>query len=244
MKPVRSALRYVVMAFLTLLLAMAFGFGLMRAVHAAEPAQGVPQLATRDLSAAPGAAYAEDAMAAVLDWLERVRALQADFVQQGPDGARARGTLYLERPGKIRFEYEPSVPILIVADGKTLNFIDYEVGQVTSWPVKETPLALLLEPAAALEDKITLATGAGPLAGMIAVVANDPKHPEYGTLTLFFARDEDGGLGLRSWQVLDAQGLLTTVTLGKTRLNPVIADDRFRFEDPRQGPVRRPRRAG
>lgn len=239
----KAALRFIAILGLCLGAGLAAGAGLARAVAA----QDLPTMALED----PAGAHLEDPAAEVFAWLAALHSLEADFVQQGPTGAIARGTLYLERPGKARFEYEPSVPILIVADGDMLRFIDYEIGQVTPLPVKETPLALLLEPVAALKERIEIVDqGPGPMPGGIALAVRDPKHPEYGTLTLFFDQLGDDGekkaaaLRLLGWQVLDGQGQTTHIMLGAQKTNIALSQKLFSFEDPRRGPVAKRPRAG
>lgn len=240
-----AALRFIAIVGLCLAAGMAMGVSLARAVAAQDGP--LPTQALSDPAA--------DALASpetlVFEWLDGIDSLKADFVQRGPTGAIARGTMYLERPGKARFEYEPSVPVLIVADGDVLHFIDYEVGQVTPLPVKETPLALLLEPTDDLRQRIDIIdAGPGPVAGTIAMAVRDPKHPEYGVLTLFFqrqAKDESedeaarGKLSLQGWQILDGQGQVTEISLTDQAVNIALADKLFSFKDPRRDQVRRPR---
>lgn len=237
-----SALRYIALLGLCLAAGLAAGVSLARAVAA----QDLPTMALED----PAGDRLDDPAGLVFGWLATIDSLRAEFVQQGPTGAIARGTMYLERPGKARFEYEPSVPILIVADGDVLRFIDYEVGQVTPLPVKETPLALLLEPEAALRGRIEIVDhGPGPMPGSVAVAVRDPKHAEYGTLTLFLDQGGDAAktgtaTRLLGWQVLDGQGQTTHIMLGEQASNIALPDTLFSFEDPRRGPVSRRPRAG
>ena len=77
-------------------------------------------------------------------YLNAITTLQAKFLQIGPRGEIAEGVFYLARPGKLRFEYNPPAPALIVADGFRLVFYDRDLDQVTAWPVGATPLAPLL----------------------------------------------------------------------------------------------------
>ncbi len=78
--------------------------------------------------------------------LRAITTLRADFVQTDLRGNRLRGVLTLKNPGKIRFQYEKGVPILVVSDGKALTFIDYGVRQVQRWPIRNSPLGALLNP--------------------------------------------------------------------------------------------------
>lgn len=176
---------------------------------------------------------------AVEKYLNSVKSLRARFVQQAPDGSVSRGTFHLERPGRVRFEFEGDVPILIVSDGRILNMVDYEMGQVTKWPIKDTPLALLVADEIVLGENVTLvSSGPGDLANMISITARNPKKPEQGTMTLVFSAEPgvDGGppqMTLRAWQVIDAQGGLTTVTLAQTEVNLKLEASLWKFKDPR-----------
>lgn len=176
-------------------------------------------------------------------WLKTTRSLNADFSQQGADGKFVRGTLTLEQPGRVRFEYEPSVPMLIVAREGSLFFIDYEVNQLSRYPIKETPLAPLLNPEVidTAPLRVTEVINRDGSASLY-VTSEDPKHREYGTLTMVFDRTAAGKVALRSWSVLDGQGNLTQITLENVRENVEVADATFKFRDPRRtrGP-RRPR---
>ena len=186
---------------------------------------------------------------AIESYLNSIISLKARFIQDGPDGKRVQGTFYLERPGRVRFEYEEGVPYLIVSDGKTLNLIDYDVGQITRWPIKDTPLALLVAERIDLSRDVLLEEIApGGLANLVAITARDPKKPTQGTLTLTFEQlaSPAGGpprLILRGWRVIDAQGGLTTVRLLENETNIAMDPVLWSFKDPRGKRVgRRPRR--
>lgn len=187
-------------------------------------------LETREVAATGG----DISLEAIETYLNSIRTLKADFVQVAESGQVARGQFFLERPGKVRFEYQGDVPILIVSDGTILNFIDYEVNQVTRWPVKETPLSLLLEDHITFgEDVEITGTGPGPLANMTAVTAHDPEKPEQGMLTLLFSKTGEQGLRLDAWKVVDAQGAETTVSLSDYQANVSLNDGLWEFDDPR-----------
>mgnify|MGYP000873025087 CR=1 FL=1 len=102
-------------------------------------------LASPALAQAPAAAAQGDLAGAVAA-LRAIGTMRADFVQTDRNGQRLRGVLTLKRPGKIRFQYEKGVPILIVSDGSALSFVDYEVRQVQRWPIRNSPLGALLDP--------------------------------------------------------------------------------------------------
>lgn len=182
----------------------------------------------------------ERRLVAVEAYLNEIQTLSARFTQQSPTGALSRGKLHMERPGKIRFEYDGDVPLLIVGDGKNLNLIDYEMNEITRWPVNDTPLAFLVSKRVDFtKSKVTLNyTGPESVANMISVTAQNPKKPEQGSLTLMFeanaaGADEPLKLTLRAWQVIDAQGSRTTVSLTALDINAPLTQTLWTFKDPR-----------
>lgn len=186
-------------------------------------------------AAAQSAPQKSDTLAQVENHLRLVNTLRADFTQTADTGAVSQGQMALAKPGKIRFEFEKGVPLLIVSNGSVLSMVDYEVAQVTRWPVKETPLALLLDAKVSLRGRATIVPPNETPPGYLAVEGRDPKHPEYGTITLFFQKTPQGpaGLMLAGWRVLDGQGRTTLVQLSNVRLNVSVPQSAFTFRDPR-----------
>lgn len=203
-------------------------------------------LASLGLAAAASAApllhaqsVPSSALTAVQAHLRATNTMTADFVQTDRNGQRLRGKLTLKRPGKIRFEYQKGVPLLIVGDGNSLTMIDYEVRQVQRWPVKNSPLTVLLDPDRDLAAFAKLIPTGDD--NVISVEVRDPKRPEFGTITMVFTRDASApaGLRLRGWVALDAKKNRTRIDLADQRFNVAVADSAFRWTDPRAN--RRPR---
>jgi len=165
--------------------------------------------------------------------LRAISTMRADFVQTDRNGQVLTGKLTLKQPGKIRFQYEKGVPLLIVGDGKALTLIDYEVRQVQRWPIKNSPLGALLDPNRDVMKYGRLVPAANPQ--LIGVEVRDKAHPEYGVITLFFVRNASapGGLELSSWASLDAQNTRTVVSLANQQYGLAVGDNTFRFNDPR-----------
>jgi outer membrane lipoprotein-sorting protein len=183
--------------------------------------------------AAPAAAQTND-LAQVQNHLRAVNTMTATFTQTDRAGKTLTGTLSLKKPGKIRFQYEKGVPILVVGDGKALTFIDYSVRQVQRWPIGNSPLGVLINP----DQDIARYAKVVPTgdARVLTVEGYDPKHPEYGRITMVFARDGSapGGLMLQGWVMLDSQGNRTTIRLADQRFNVPVSDGTFRWNDPRR----------
>ena len=181
--------------------------------------------------AAPAPATGE--LAAVQHHLQSVETMTAAFSQTDRSGKVLTGVLTLKKPGKIRFQYEKGVPILIVGDGHALTFIDYSVKQVQRWPIGNSPLAVLIDPTRVTRVAKVVPT---PDPQMVSVEANDPKHPEYGRMTLFFQRSAGapGGLMLQGWISVDSQNNMTKIRLSNQRFNAAVSDRTFLWNDPRR----------
>jgi chaperone LolA len=192
----------------------------------------IPALA----AAAPARA---DDLAQVQQHLASVTSMTASFAQQDRNGRVVTGEMTLKRPGKIRFQYQKGVPQLIVADGRSLYFIDYQVRQVNRWPIGNSPLAVLLNPKRDITRFAKLNPTGDPR--VISIVVHDPDHPEYGRITMIFDKNASapGGLMLQGWVALDSQNNVTRIRLSNQRFNADIADGAFRWNDPRQRGPRR-----
>ena len=209
----------------------------MRAVMAGALAVAIP--AALALPAAPVAAQA-DQLDQVVSALRSIGTMKADFVQTDRNGQSVRGELTLKNPGRIRFEYEKGVNMLVVSDGKALTLVDYDVNQVQRWPISNSPLGALLDPNRDVKRYGKLKATGNP--DVVSVEVRDPNKPEYGVITLIFVKDAGapGGLELASWVALDSQNQRTTVRLSNQRYGVSVADSAFRFQDPRRT-SRRPR---
>ena len=151
---------------------------------------------------------------AILDrvsmYLSSVQTMVGNFVQVGPDGQRTQGTFYMQKPGKIRFEYNPPTPIDIIADGSSVVVRDRNLATQDLYPLSQTPLRYLLA------DRIDLLRDTD----VVSVTADDTfvtvvveeKQLVVGTsrlMVMFDAKD----LALKQWTVTDPQGLDTTVAV-------------------------------
>lgn len=191
-------------------------------------------MAAVSVAAAPVAAQQSSGeLAQVQRHLSSVETMTAAFAQTDRNGRVLNGTLTLKRPGKIRFQYEQGVPLLIVADGKALTFIDYSVRQVQRWPIANSPLGILVNPGSNIARFAKVVPDNDPR--IVSVEAYDPKHPEYGRINLVFAQRAGvpGGLMLQGWVALDSQGNRTTIRLSNQRFDVPVSDGTFRWNDPR-----------
>ena len=184
--------------------------------------------------AVPAAAAPESAdLARVQAHLASVQSMTADFIQTDAKQRSAAGTLQLKRPGRIRFQYD-SGDLLLVANGNKLTFIDYQVGQKSSWPLNKTPLGILLAANPDIKGNARIVASGDPRT--VVVRAKDRNQPEYGTLILAFLRSPSapGGLMLYGWTAVDAQNKRTTVKLSNQRYNVAVSNGAFTFAEPKQ----------
>jgi outer membrane lipoprotein-sorting protein len=175
----------------------------------------------------------------VEDNLNDIRSLKATFIQRGPEGNVDEGTLFLERPGKIRFEYANDNPILVVSNGDMLSFVDYEIKQVSRWPIDKTPLGILVNDQIDLNDKDIEIPEMIRFAGLIKMSVLQPDQKDQGYITLIF---EESTMELKSWEVVDVQGYTTRIALVNPEYNVAVDGKQFTFNDPRPQRNRGPRR--
>ncbi len=190
--------------------------------------------------AAPPAAVAQSGdLDRAVAALRGISTMKANFTQTDRAGQTMAGELTLKRPGKIRFDYGKSAPMLVVSNGKSLYLVDYDVKQVERWPISNSPLGALLDPNRDVKRYGKLVPTSH--SDVVSVEVRDPKRPEFGVITLIFQRDakSPGGLKLTHWVALDAQNNRTTVRLSNHRYGMSVADSAFTFSDPRKS-SRRP----
>jgi outer membrane lipoprotein-sorting protein len=183
------------------------------------------------LAAAPAAAADSPDLARLKVHLTAVQTMTANFTQTDAKGRTDTGTLQLKRPGKVRFEYSGG-DLLLVADGSKLSFLDYQVGQKSSWPLSKTPLGPLLSSSPDFNGKAEIL----PSADSRVVVARAKNASQYGQLTLAFLRNPSapGGIQMYGWTAIDPQGHRTTVRLSDVRYNVAVPDSAFTYSEPKK----------
>jgi outer membrane lipoprotein-sorting protein len=169
------------------------------------------------------------ALARVETYLNGLRTLKARFLQVAQNGASAQGTALISRPGRMRFDYDPPEPLLLVASGGQVLMYDRELRQPTAVPASSTPLGMLLRPEIRLSGDITV-TATERSGGFLRVSLHRAGARAEGLLTLALAEQP---MELRQWTVLDAQGRETRVTLYEVQTGMPLDNRLFDFNDPR-----------
>lgn len=166
-------------------------------------------------------------IARVEQYFNDLKTMTAKFLQVASNGSVASGTMYLSRPGKFRFEYDPPSPDMLLADGTFLIFVDKDLGQTTHIFLSSTPVGVLVKDEVRLSGDITV-TGISRRRGLLRVTVADTDDAEDGTLTLVFSQKP---FQLRQWQVLDAQRTVATVTLNNARTGMALDEKLFEFDE-------------
>ncbi len=161
-------------------------------------------------------------------YLNTITSVQTDFTQVNADGSVVLGKLFIQRPGRVRFEYAPPDKSLVLASSGNVAIFDAKSNQPPEqYPLRRTPLSLILA------DRINLAKakmvmGHKEVDNTTRVVAQDPEHPEYGTIELVFTASP---VTLRQWIITDDVGQKTTVILGDLTTGKGFAPGFFNIKD-------------
>jgi outer membrane lipoprotein-sorting protein len=161
-------------------------------------------------------------------YLNGIDTLQARFLQVDARGGVAEGDLYIDRPGKMRLEYDPPTPVLIVADGFYVIYVDLELDEPSYLDIDDTPAGFLLDPEWSFTDASVDVRNIRQEPGVIEITAADANDPTAGELTFVFS---EGPFQLRQWRVKDAQSQEVTVTLYETQTGVDFDSDLFTYKE-------------
>ncbi|HEX3920314.1 MAG TPA: outer-membrane lipoprotein carrier protein LolA [Caulobacteraceae bacterium] len=165
-------------------------------------------------AAAPRLALADPAsnplVAKAVAYLDTVNNVKARFTQSDTRGDVAQGTVYLSRPGRARFEYDPPSGLLITSDGRTVTLTDTRLKTFQRIPLTSTPLAVFLADHVRL-DRGAQITRVDPSADGFSITARDTRNLAGGEITLYFSNSP---MRLTGWAIIDAQARTTRVSLG------------------------------
>ena len=204
--------------------------GLSAALLAASPAMAQDGLRSRAAvnPNTPITGEARDAaIARANQTLNGVQRLQGRFTQTAPDGSIARGTLYLQRPGKLRFEYDPPATILIVSDGNVVSMRDTALRNTERTNLQSTPLNLILRNRVDLARDARI-TGVARNGDWLIVVARDRSGMTDGQIEMFF---QGPNADLRAWDIVDVTGSRTRIVLSNITQPASFNQSLFRLED-------------
>jgi outer membrane lipoprotein-sorting protein len=165
---------------------------------------------TLALSASAGRAEEILPLAAISGYFNNLTTAKGTFTQYNDDGSTSTGTVYLSRPGRMRFEYDPPETTLVIAGNGSVMIYDPKSNQPPeSYPLKRTPLSIILAKNVDL-DGANMVVDHRYDGTMTIVTAQDPEKPEYGSIDLMFTEDP---VELRQWVIYDGSGGQTAVEL-------------------------------
>lgn len=175
------------------------------------------------MTALPAAAE-KLSLAALSQYLNGLTTASGEFTQINDDGTISTGQIFIKRPGRVRFEYNPPDNTLVVADGVYVGIADAKSNQrAEAYPLRRTPLSIILARDVDLR-RARMVVGHTSDGKTTTVTAQDPAHPEYGSIELVFTGNP---VELRQWVINDNAGSRTTVVLGELTKGGKFSDDRF-----------------
>ena len=142
--------------------------------------------------------------------LNSSKTFKARFLQVSSNGEYAEGQIFLQRPGRLRLIYDDPNPLLVVADGKHISFIDRNIDTATTLYLSMTPADLMLRESIGFFGNDVIVTSVNRTPGVIRIGLINTAEPDAGSIELVFS---DRPMELRKWTVTDAQGIKTTVSL-------------------------------
>lgn len=160
-------------------------------------------------------------------YLNSLTTAEAPFVQVNADGSKSKGIIFIQRPGRARFEYTAPNKNLVLAAGGTVVIFDAKSNQPPEqYPLARTPLNLILAQNVDL-SAAKMVVAHGEVGNATIVRAQDPKHPDYGTIDLVFSQNP---VALTKWIITDDIGNQTSVTLGPLQVGKTYRANMFSME--------------
>ena len=160
-------------------------------------------------------------------YLNGITTMYARFDQYLAHGGTAAGQVWMERPGRMRFEYNPPSPILLIADRFYVYYVDKQLAEMQKIGLKSTPAWLLLRDPITFDDLVV--TGFTRGADLLRVTVVEKANPDGGSLTMSFSQQP---LALRQWTIVDAQRRATTVILAGQQFGMALNPELFTYQDP------------
>ncbi len=168
-------------------------------------------------------------------YLQGLNSARGTFSETGPGGQTSRGSFYLQRPGKMRFEYSTPAGLVVVSDGQNVMRYDPRLETFRQVPLSQTPLSAFLARNITLANRVRIDRVSRGNNGSFAIVARSTSRPNDGTITLAFAGNP---MRLHQWIITDAQGQQTRTVLDTLQPASGLAASLFQLRDPTRRPGR------
>ena len=168
-----------------------------------------------------------DDLRRITAYLNGIHTMTARFRQSSPSGGTATGSLWMARPGRMRFEYDPPSPVLLIADRVSVYYVDKQLAQMSKVGLKSTPAWFLLRDPITFDDLVINRFERG--ANALAITVTEPTEPDNGSLTMVFNSQP---LALRQWMIVDQQRKTTTVSIFDAQFGVALDPELFVYHDP------------
>jgi outer membrane lipoprotein-sorting protein len=178
-------------------------------------------------------AQAQAGVPEVEKYFNSIRSLQARFVQSNPNGSVVQGTLYLRRPGRMRFEYDAPSQLKIVADGSQVTMWDPPNRDFGQWPIGWTAASFLVKEPFQLSGDLTVQS-VQRQDGLLALTIVQTRKPQEGKIIV---RVSENPMQLRGWSIIDNRGNKVDVTLTDFKTGTQLADSLFKYDGPDAGQI-------
>lgn len=200
--------------------------GMATSLGALALAPMIPMLSRVALGAAPTSADQKD-IGRIEEYFNTISTLQARFLQLSPNGRTAEGNLFIHRPWRLRFEYDPPVPYLLIADGSRVIFYDKELETPTIVAITSTPLEFFLGPTVKLSGLVSV-TNMERRPGIMRITLVQTKSPKDGQVIITFT---ERPIEVKKWALVDSKGTTVEVAIFDPRLGLKLDPALFVFED-------------
>jgi outer membrane lipoprotein-sorting protein len=180
-----------------------------------------------------GTAHAQVGVPEIERYVNSIRTLQARFVQSNPNGSVAQGTLYVRRPGRMRFEYDPPSKLKVVADGTQVTLWDPATRDFGQWPIGWTAASFLVREPFTLSGDLTVESLQRTGDGLQLTIVQTRK-PQEGKIMV---RLSENPMALRGWSIIDNRGNKVDVTLTDLKTGGQLADSLFKYDGPDAGQI-------
>jgi len=179
-------------------------------------------------------AQAQTGVPEIENYINSIRSAQARFVQSNPNGSVLQGTLYLRKPGRMRFQYDPPSQLKVVADGTQVTLWDPATHDFGQWPIGWTAASFLVKEPLKLSGDITVQALNRTADGLIEATIVQTRKPQEGKIIVRFAENP---LVLRGWSIIDNRGNRVDVALTQLQTGIQLADSLFKYDGPDAGQI-------
>lgn len=186
------------------------------------------------LAFAASGSRAEVGVPEIENYINSIRTLQARFVQTNPNGSILHGTLYVRRPGRMRFQYDPPAQLKIVADGSQVTMWDPATHDFGQWPIGWTAASFLVKEPLKLSGDLTVQALSRDSDGLLNATIVQTRKPQEGKVVVRLA---ESPLALRGWSIIDNRGNKVDVTLTNVQTGMPLAESLFKYDGPDAGQI-------